>query len=189
MSTRQGNRARRFSSATSAARLFREDKAEVVRLAKQADKTEGEVLRELVHEALRTRRLRKAGRDETTAPVRDAQREIVRQETAEMKKQIDEISRVQGHMLNMLEDVQLVLGPLIFEILYDTWTDGRMNREILLRHIFFPELPESQRQGKSYETLRAEAIEAAQIPSRQKVAEYREKLMLDPASSRRFIFP
>ena len=58
----------RTSAKNNTVRLLRDDKREIQRLSHDFKKPEGEVLRELVHEALRARRLRKAGRDEVTAP-------------------------------------------------------------------------------------------------------------------------
>lgn len=189
MSTPKGKRPRKTSPTTSSTRLLREDKTEVRRLAKEFGKPEGEVLRELVHEALRNRRLRKAGRDEITAPVRDAQREIVREELAELRKEIAELATAHGHVFSMVSDLQKTLVPLAFELLFDAWTDSRMSREILLRHLLLPNVPEAQRQAKSYDDFRAEAIASAQTVSRKKVAEYREKVITNPAASRRFVFP
>src|SRR4029453_652949 len=86
---------RRTALKHSSTRLLRDDYREVNRLCNDFQKGEGTVIQELVHEALKVRRIRRAGRDETTAPVRDAQREIVQSELAEMKVQLKEILDVQ----------------------------------------------------------------------------------------------
>lgn len=180
---------KKTSPTPSSTRLLRSDRAEIRRLCSELNKTEAELIRELVHEALRARRLRRAGRDELTAPVRDAQREIVREEVAEITKQIADLATAHGHVFSMVSDLQKTLGPLLYELLFDTWTDSRMAREMLLRYLLLPNVPEAQREGKSYDDIRAEAIAGAQSVSTKKAAEYREKVITNPAASRRFLFP
>jgi hypothetical protein len=180
------SRARRTSIEPTRARLWRDDHRELKRLCTELQKPEGELVRELVYEALKTRRLRKAGRDEATAPVRDAQREIVRAELADLKNQVKDLLEHQDRMSRMLEDLQEGLAPLIFELLFETWTDGRMTREVVLRYLFLPTFSDAERAGKSEKELFAEWREKAQATSRRKIAEIRQKLAENPFDSQRY---
>jgi len=180
---------RRTATKTSTIRLLRDDYAEVERLASALGKGGGTVLRELVHEALRARRLRKAGRDEVTAPVRDAQREVVRDEISDLKTQMKDLLGLQDRIFGMLEDLQSALTPLMFELLFEAWTDGRISREILFKYLLLPKLEESDRRAGSDAELRADIVTKAHAVSQRKVAEFRETIITSPLASRRYGAP
>jgi hypothetical protein len=173
----------------SSTRLAKDDLRDVRSLVSATKKTEAAILRELVHEALKTRRLRQAGRDETTAPVRDAQREIVRDELAELKAQLLGFVEQQDRISRMLEDLQQSLAPLIFELLFETWTDGRMTREVVLRNLLLARFTDAERAGKSDPELLAELLAKAHATSRRKTAELRQRLTENPFDSRRYTMP
>jgi hypothetical protein len=139
-----------------------------------------------VHEALRARRLHTAGRDETTAPVRDAQRDIVRAELADLKRQVKDVLALEDRIFGMLEDLEHALTPLVFELVFEAWTDGQISREILLNYVLIPKLVEAGREVGTIEALRAEVVGKSQAVSRRKVAELRETIVDRPHESRRY---
>jgi hypothetical protein len=179
-------RAAKKAAHVSSTRLAKDDLRDVRSLVTATKKTEAHVLRELVHEALKTRRLRRAGRDETTAPVRDAQREIVRDELADLKAQFKGLIEQQDCISRMLEDLQQGLAPLIFELVFEAWTDGRMTREVVLRNLLLPKFSDADRGSKSEQELLAELLGKAQATSRRKAAEIRRKITENPFDSRRY---
>lgn len=71
------NRPRLVSSSSSTTKLFVDDLREVSTLSRDEGKCRSDVIRELVHEALRQRRLRALGRDEGENHVRRIYREAV----------------------------------------------------------------------------------------------------------------
>lgn len=71
------NRPRLVASTSSTTKLFVDDLREVSNLARDERKYRSDVIRELVHEALRQRRLRALGRDESENHVRKIYQETV----------------------------------------------------------------------------------------------------------------
>jgi hypothetical protein len=70
-------RPRLVSSQPNTTKLFVDDRREVIALSSNEKKTVSDVIRELVHEALRTRRLRSIGRDEGDHLVRRIHQETI----------------------------------------------------------------------------------------------------------------
>ncbi|MBS1789652.1 MAG: hypothetical protein JST85_18150 [Acidobacteria bacterium] len=71
------NRPRLVASTSSTTKLFVDDLREVGNLSRDEEKSRSDVIRELVHEALRQRRLRALGRDESENHVRKIYQETV----------------------------------------------------------------------------------------------------------------
>jgi hypothetical protein len=89
------NRPRLVATTSSTSKLFVDDLREVGALARDEKKYRSDVIRELVHEALRQRRLRALGRDESENHVRKIYQETVveavtplQQEFAQLRQQI-----------------------------------------------------------------------------------------------------
>jgi hypothetical protein len=70
-------RPRLIAAASSTTKLFVDDGREIAALAQSENKTRSDVIRELVHEALRQRRLRALGRDEGEAYLRRLHQEAL----------------------------------------------------------------------------------------------------------------
>jgi hypothetical protein len=71
------NRPRLVASSPSSTKLFVDDSREVAALTRTENKSRSDIIRELVHEALRQRRLRAIGRDEGEDYIRRIHREAI----------------------------------------------------------------------------------------------------------------
>ena len=71
------NRARLVASSPSTAKLFVDDLREIAALTRAENRSNSDLIRELVHEALRMRRLRAIGRDEGEEYVRRIHRDAI----------------------------------------------------------------------------------------------------------------
>lgn len=80
------NRPRLVASTSSTTKLFVDDLREVSNLSHDEGKSRSDVIRELVHEALRQRRLRALGRDESENHVRKIYQETVAETIAPLLK-------------------------------------------------------------------------------------------------------
>jgi hypothetical protein len=86
-------RPRLVASMPSTTKLFVDDLREVNSLSKDEGKYRSDVIRDLVHEALRLRRLRAIGRDEGENYVRTIHREVVAEGVAPVLKELAELRR------------------------------------------------------------------------------------------------
>jgi hypothetical protein len=73
------NRPRLIANTSCSTKLFTDDLRELARLAELEKRTASDILRELAHEALRTRRLRVIGRDEAADFYRQLYRELLQE--------------------------------------------------------------------------------------------------------------
>src|SRR5262245_6364692 len=85
------NRPRLVASTSSTTKLFVDDLREVSNLAHDEKKYRSDVIRELVHEALRQRRLRTLGRDESENHVRKIYQETVAEAVAPLMKEFADL--------------------------------------------------------------------------------------------------
>jgi hypothetical protein len=92
-------RPKRISNQPNTTKLFADDRRELISLSSNEKKSMSVVIRELVHEALRERRLRAIGRDEKDDFFRNIQRELITQaihplstEVSILRQSIDAIS-------------------------------------------------------------------------------------------------
>ena len=97
----------------SSTRLTADDLREVGRICSGRNRTEADVLRELVHEALVARRLRLAGRDAATQQVREAQRDMLSEHLAPLRALLEDNARMRKHQLKVLEHIQETLYLLV----------------------------------------------------------------------------
>ncbi|MBA2647198.1 MAG: hypothetical protein H0U81_10395 [Pyrinomonadaceae bacterium] len=91
MAVRRSKRTRRLAPKQCFSTLYNDDYKQVLDETKTYKKTEAEVIRELVSEALRSRLLRQGGRDETLSAVRNAQQEVVSGEVKELKDVLSQV--------------------------------------------------------------------------------------------------
>ena len=87
------NRPRLVASTSSTTKLFVDDLREVGNLSRDEEKSRSDVIRELVHEALRQRRLRAIGRDEGENHVRKIYQETVAEAIAPLLKNFADLRR------------------------------------------------------------------------------------------------
>jgi hypothetical protein len=87
------NRPRLVASSSSTAKLFVDDLREVAALSNAENKCRSDIIRELVHEALRQRRLRAIGRDEGENYVRRVHQEAIAEGLAPLMNGIAELHR------------------------------------------------------------------------------------------------
>lgn len=85
------NRPRLVASTSSTTKLFVDDLREVSNLSRDEEKSRSDVIRELVHEALRQRRLRALGRDESENHVRKIYQETVAEAVAPVIKEFADL--------------------------------------------------------------------------------------------------
>ena len=87
------NRPRLVASTSSTTKLFVDDLREVSSLSHDEGKSRSDVIRELVHEALRQRRLRALGRDESENHVRKIYQETVAEAIKPLMKEFAGLRR------------------------------------------------------------------------------------------------
>lgn len=87
-------RARLVASSPSTSKLFVDDLREIAALARAENQSSSYVIRELVHEALRIRRLRAIGRDEGEEYVRKIHREAVAEGVTTVTSAISELHQL-----------------------------------------------------------------------------------------------
>lgn len=92
------NRPRLVASAPSSTKLFVDDSREVAALIRSENKSRSDVIRELVHEALRHRRLRAIGRDEGEDFIRRIYREAIMEGVNPLMTTMNEIRQTVGHL-------------------------------------------------------------------------------------------
>ncbi len=85
------NRPRLVASTSSTTKLFVDDLWEVSSLSRDEEKSRSDVIRELVHEALRQRRLRALGRDESENHVRKIYQETVAEAVEPLLKEFADL--------------------------------------------------------------------------------------------------
>ena len=85
------NRPRLVASTSSTTKLFVDDLREVSSLSHDEGKSRSDVIRELVHEALRQRRLRALGRDESENHVRKIYQETVAEAVEPLMKDFSDL--------------------------------------------------------------------------------------------------
>ncbi len=85
------NRPRLVASTSSTTKLFVDDLREVSNLSRDEEKSRSDVIRELVHEALRQRRLRALGRDESENHVRKIYQETVAEAVEALMKEFADL--------------------------------------------------------------------------------------------------
>ncbi len=91
------NRPRLVASTSSTTKLFVDDLREVSSLSHDEGKSRSDVIRELVHEALRQRRLRALGRDESENHVRKIYQETVAEAVEPLMKELRRSSSATGN--------------------------------------------------------------------------------------------
>ncbi len=146
MAVRRSKRTRRLAPKQSFATLYNDDYKQVLDEIKTYKKTEAEVIRELVSEALRSRRLRQAGRDETLSAVRTAQHEVVSGEVKGLKdvlaQVLDLLRRGATTQDQILLETRVIGGQNHYAL--KTIFDAK---EILEEHVLTPALA-AQGQGE-----------------------------------------
>ena len=85
------DRPRLVASSSSATKLFIDDLREVSTLSRDESKSRSDIIRELVHEALRLRRLRAMGRDEGENYIRKIHRDAIDEGLDPLMKAVAEI--------------------------------------------------------------------------------------------------
>lgn len=85
------NRPRLIANTSCSTKLFTDDLRELARLAELEKRTASDILRELAHEALRTRRLRAIGRDEAADFYRQLYRELLQEGLQPMLAQLGQL--------------------------------------------------------------------------------------------------
>ena len=98
------NRPRLVASTSSTTKLFVDDLREVSSLSHDEGKSRSDVIRELVHEALRQRRLRALGRDESENHVRKIYQETVAETIAPLLKNFADLRRQLAGVAAQSED-------------------------------------------------------------------------------------
>src|SRR5688572_29501834 len=94
-----------LSASPLSVRTYADDWVEIQRIARSEKLPEATLVRELVREALHIRRLRKSGQDAVTRFVRDAQREVVREELKPLFAEIEKCARAQSTTLAVCDAV------------------------------------------------------------------------------------
>lgn len=93
------NRPRLVASSSSSTKLFVDDLREVARLTSAEGKTQSDIIRELVHEALRLRRLQAIGRDAGEDYLRRIQQQAI---TEGLSPVLQELTELRALMTNPL---------------------------------------------------------------------------------------
>jgi hypothetical protein len=111
------NRPRLVASAPSSTKLFVDDSREVAALTRSENKSRSDVIRELVHEALRQRRLRAIGRDEGEDYVRRIHREAVAEGVNPLMNAIAELRQLVEHFSTGSRHEAQSLNQALFDLL------------------------------------------------------------------------
>jgi len=111
------NRPRLVASAPSSTKLFVDDSREVAALTRAENKSRSDVIRELVHEALRQRRLRAIGRDEGEDYVRRIHREAITEGVNPLKSAIAEIRQLVEHFSSDSRSEAQSLNRALFDLM------------------------------------------------------------------------
>lgn len=85
---------KRLATSSSYAKLYRDDYQGVQNLMKDGGKAEGEVIRQLVAEALRSRRLHAHGIDQTKKQIQIVQKKIMEELLAPVYERLDEQQKI-----------------------------------------------------------------------------------------------
>ena len=120
------NRPRLVASTSSTTKLFVDDLREVGNLSRDEEKSRSDVIRELVHEALRQRRLRALGRDENENHERKIYQQTVAEaveplmkELADLRQQlaIAAVRSAEGVKSDAAEKTSEMMPPLLSHLL------------------------------------------------------------------------
>lgn len=104
-------RPRLVSHQANTTKLFVDDRREVVALSTSEKKCVSDVIRELVHEALRARRFRAFGRDEGDEFIRNLHREAIAEGVNPMITELDALRRmIERFSTRMVEEIQPVVA-------------------------------------------------------------------------------
>lgn len=161
--------------------LTREDLASVLGLMRAAKKSESETLRELVHEAIATRRLKASGHDFTDAKIKQLQREAVHTETEVLRGELIKINELLSRQNGLLEQTlikareaaaisveTLLRGELIAQLGEHYWTRHKKLAEGMSEADIERQIKDN-RQAISNEII--EVITNAQIRARKLASE------------------
>ncbi len=111
------NRPRLVASASSSTKLFVDDLREVAALTRTENKSRSDIVRELVHEALRQRRLRAIGRDEGEDYIRRIHREAITEGVNPLMVSVTELRQTVEHFSSgSRSDAQSLIRAL-FELM------------------------------------------------------------------------
>ncbi len=154
MAVRRSKRTRRLAPKQCFSTLYNDDYKQLLDETKTYKKTEAEVIRELVSEALRSRRLRQAGRDETLSAVRNAQQEVVSGEVKELKdvlaQVLDLLRRGATTQDQILLETRVINGQNHYAL--KTMFDAK---EILEEHVLTPALAaQGQNEGQIEDAIK-----------------------------------
>jgi hypothetical protein len=139
-------------------RPYTDDATEIMRIIKASNGRldRGGVLRELISEALTARRLGQIGVDESLSAVKDAQRDVVSGEVAEMKNMLaDLLALMRGHGtgLDKILGVNRETFGVLFHVLRTVFNVEDMCKEHLVR-------PSLEEDGKKEAEISSAFIEA-----------------------------
>lgn len=139
MSTAKSKPTRKLARQDRYTKLFAEDDKELLRVCASEGKTPGQLLRELVAQALRARRLRAAGKDESMASVREAQKEVIEEALKPIREALEKDIRmrgIQGAQIQEIFDNTFVAGDVlrdiyaaVFTIDHQIWTEVTLARK------------------------------------------------------------
>jgi len=111
------NRPRLVASAPSSTKLFVDDSREVAALTRTENKSRSDVIRELVHEALRQRRLRAIGRDEGEDYFRRIHREAITEGVNPLMSAVAELRQLVEHFSTGSRSEAQSFNRALFELL------------------------------------------------------------------------
>lgn len=111
------NRPRLVASAPSSTKLFVDDSREVAALTRTENKSRSDIIRELVHEALRQHRLRAIGRDEGEDYVRRIHREAVAEGVNPLMSAVAELRQLVEHCSCDSRSEAQSLNQSLFELM------------------------------------------------------------------------
>lgn len=100
----KGGAAQKTSSDAYYTKPFIDDAKEIDRICKSESATRSRVVRALLREALRARRLRTIGRDASAAGIRDVYKEVLRAELTPIIAMLEEDKRVRERHTALLDD-------------------------------------------------------------------------------------
>ena len=128
-------RARLVASSPSTSKLFVDDLREIAALARAENQSSSHLIRELVHEALRMRRLRAIGRDEGEEYIRKIHREAVMEGVAPLKDAIAELRQLMAQSAaetrSSTEKINEMMATLVAHLLQRAIVTERIVRVLL----------------------------------------------------------
>jgi hypothetical protein len=111
------NRPRLVTSTTNSTKLFVDDSREIAALTRAENKSRSDIIRELVHEALRLRRLRAIGRDEGEDYVRRIHREVITEEINPLISSIADVRQLLEQFSTGSRSESQSLNRAMFELM------------------------------------------------------------------------